>query len=51
MGENVANMDSDMMGADDPPNTSQPSLFQNDLTDDADMADESLEGSHGVACH
>lgn len=45
MEENVSNMDSDMMGADDPPNTSQPSLLQNDLNDDADMADEPSEGS------
>ncbi|KAJ5649081.1 uncharacterized protein N7484_002804 [Penicillium longicatenatum] len=45
MEDHVSNMDSDMMGADDFPNTSQPSLFQNDLTDDADMVDEASEGS------
>ncbi|KAJ5991957.1 hypothetical protein N7451_007681 [Penicillium sp. IBT 35674x] len=45
MEDHVSNMDSDMMGADDFPNTSQPSLFQNDVTDDADMVDEPSEGS------
>lgn len=44
MEDHVSNMDSDMMGADDFPNTSQPSLFQND-THDADMVDEPSEGS------
>ncbi|KAJ5642114.1 hypothetical protein N7490_006114 [Penicillium lividum] len=45
MEDQVSNMDSDMMGADDFPNTSQPSLFQNDAADDADMVDEASEGS------
>ncbi|KAJ5704050.1 hypothetical protein N7493_011188 [Penicillium malachiteum] len=45
MDDHASNMDSDMMGADDFPNTSQPSLFQNDVTHDADMADEPSEGS------
>ncbi|KAJ6110991.1 hypothetical protein N7486_003226 [Penicillium sp. IBT 16267x] len=46
MEDHASNMDSDMMGADDfPPNTSQPSLFQNDVIDDADMVDETSEGS------
>ncbi|KAJ5765001.1 hypothetical protein N7520_004560 [Penicillium odoratum] len=45
MEDQVSNMDSDMMGADDFPNTSQPSLFQNDVADDADMVDEASEGS------
>ncbi|KAJ6031864.1 hypothetical protein N7540_002596 [Penicillium herquei] len=45
MDDHASNMDSDMMGADDFPNTSQPSLFQRDVTDDADMADEPSEGS------
>lgn len=45
MEDNVSNMDSDMMGADDYPNTSQPSLFNTEVNDDADMADEPSEGS------
>ncbi|KAJ5578555.1 uncharacterized protein N7459_007519 [Penicillium hispanicum] len=45
MEDHVSNMDSDMMGADDFPNTSHPSLFPNDANDDADMADEPSEGS------
>lgn len=45
MEDNVSNMDSDMMGADDYPNTSQPSLFNAEVNDDADMADEPSEGS------
>lgn len=45
MEDHASNMDSDMMGADDFPNNSQPSLFQNDAIDDADMADEPSEGS------
>ncbi|KAJ5161888.1 hypothetical protein N7492_007280 [Penicillium capsulatum] len=45
MEDHVSNMDSDMMGADDIPITSQPSLFQNETNYDADMADESHEGS------
>ena len=45
MEDHASNMDSDMMGADDFPNNSQPSLFQNDATDDADMVDEPSEGS------
>lgn len=40
-----SNMDSDMLGAEDLFNTSHPSLFPNDPTDDADMADEASEGS------
>jgi hypothetical protein len=44
MEDQVSNMDSDMMGADDYP-TSQPSLFNNDAMNDADMADEPSEGS------
>ncbi|KAJ5725263.1 uncharacterized protein N7483_006620 [Penicillium malachiteum] len=45
MDDHASNMDSDMMGADEFPNTSQPSLFQNDVTYDADMVDEPSEGS------
>ncbi|KAJ5088714.1 hypothetical protein N7456_012330 [Penicillium angulare] len=45
MEDHASNMDSDMMGADDFPNTSQPSLFQNEATDDDDMVDEPSEGS------
>ncbi|KAJ5948153.1 hypothetical protein N7466_001168 [Penicillium verhagenii] len=45
MEDHVSNMDSDMMGADDFQPTSQPSLFPNDATDDADMVDEPSEGS------
>ncbi|KAJ5167312.1 uncharacterized protein N7482_006093 [Penicillium canariense] len=45
MEDHVSNMDSDMMGADDYPNTSQPSLFNTEANDDADMVDESTEGS------
>lgn len=45
MEDNVSNMDSDMMGADDFPNTSQVSLFAAEVNDDADMADEPSEGS------
>lgn len=45
MEDNISNMDSDMMGADDYPNTSQPSLFNTEVNDDADMADEPSEGS------
>lgn len=45
MEDNVSNMDSDMMGADDYPNTSQVSLFATEVNDDADMADEPSEGS------
>lgn len=45
MEDQVSNMDSDMMGADDFPNTSQPSIFPNNANDDADMADEPTEGS------
>lgn len=44
MEDQVSNMDSDMMGADDYP-TSQPSLFNNDVINDADMVDEPSEGS------
>ncbi|KAJ5676705.1 uncharacterized protein N7477_002338 [Penicillium maclennaniae] len=44
MEDQVSNMDSDMMGADDYP-TSQPSLFNNDAINDADMVDEPSEGS------
>lgn len=44
MEDQVSNMDSDMMGADDYP-TSQPSLFPNDASNDADMADGPSEGS------
>jgi hypothetical protein len=45
MEDHPSNMDSDMVGADDFPNTSQPSLF-NDANNDADMADEEpSEGS------
>lgn len=44
MEDHASNMDSDMVGADDFPNTSQPSLF-NDASNDADMADEPSEGS------
>ncbi|KAJ5983283.1 hypothetical protein N7481_005382 [Penicillium waksmanii] len=45
MEDHPSNMDSDMVGADDFPNTSQPSLF-NDAINDADMADEEpSEGS------
>lgn len=40
-----SNMDSDMLGAEDLFNTSHPSLFPNDPTDDADMADDPSEGS------
>ncbi|KAF3397737.1 hypothetical protein F1880_006146 [Penicillium rolfsii] len=45
MEDQVSNMDSDMMGADDYPNTSQVSLFGTEANDDADMADEPSEGS------
>jgi hypothetical protein len=45
MEDNVSNMDSDMMGADEFPNTSQVSLFAAEVNDDADMADEPSEGS------
>lgn len=45
MEDNYGDEDSNMMGADDLPNTSQPSLFPNDVNDDADMADEPSEGS------
>ncbi|KAJ5388479.1 hypothetical protein N7509_011020 [Penicillium cosmopolitanum] len=45
MEDHPSNIDSDMVGADDFPNTSQPSLF-NDVNNDADMADEDpSEGS------
>ncbi|KAJ5682820.1 hypothetical protein N7462_005985 [Penicillium macrosclerotiorum] len=44
MEDHVSNMDSDMMGADEYPNTSQPSVL-NGVNDDADMADEPSEGS------
>lgn len=44
MEDQVSNMDSDMMGADDYL-TSQPSLFNNDAINDADMVDEPSEGS------
>lgn len=44
MEDQVSNMDSDMMGADDYP-TSQPSLFNNDAINDADMVDDPSEGS------
>lgn len=42
--DHASNMDSDMIGAEDFQNTSQPSLF-NDANNDADMADEPSEGS------
>lgn len=45
MEDQVSNMDSDMMGADDYPNTSQVSLFGTEANNDADMADEPSEGS------
>jgi hypothetical protein len=45
MEDQVSNMDSDMMGADDYPNTSQVSLFGIEANNDADMADEPPEGS------
>lgn len=45
MEDQVSNMDSDMMGADDYPNTSQVSLFGAEANDDADMVDEPSEGS------
>ena len=45
MEDHISNMDSDMMGADEFPNASQPSLFPNDAIDDADMVDEPSEGS------
>jgi hypothetical protein len=45
MEDQISNMDSDMMGADDYPNTSQVSLFGTEANDDADMADEPSEGS------
>lgn len=44
MDDQGSHMDSDMMGADDYP-TSQPTLFQNDANNDADMVDEPSEGS------
>ncbi|KAJ5154833.1 uncharacterized protein N7500_010272 [Penicillium coprophilum] len=45
MEDNVSNMDSDMMGADDFTTTSQPNEMNNDAIYDADMADEPSEGS------
>ncbi|KAJ5211040.1 hypothetical protein N7491_010856 [Penicillium cf. griseofulvum] len=45
MEDNVSNMDSDMMGADEFTTTSQPNQLNNDAIYDADMADEPSEGS------
>jgi hypothetical protein len=45
MEDNVSNMDSDMMGADEFTTTSQPNQLNNDAIHDADMADEPSEGS------
>ncbi|KAJ5365677.1 hypothetical protein N7517_008563 [Penicillium concentricum] len=45
MEDNVSNMDSDMMGADEFTTTSQPNELDNDAIYDADMADEPSEGS------
>ncbi|KAJ5901679.1 hypothetical protein N7495_002207 [Penicillium taxi] len=43
--DHASNLDSEMMGADEFHNNSQPSLFPNDVNDDADMAEPSAEGS------
>ncbi|KAJ5519823.1 hypothetical protein N7463_000276 [Penicillium fimorum] len=45
MEDNVSNMDSDMMGADEFTTTSQHNELDNDAIYDADMADEPSEGS------
>ncbi|KAJ5774935.1 hypothetical protein N7457_009831 [Penicillium paradoxum] len=45
MEDSVSNMDSEMMGADEFTNTSQPIEPNNDAIYDADMADEPSEGS------
>ncbi|KAJ5816101.1 hypothetical protein N7447_008334 [Penicillium robsamsonii] len=45
MEDNVSNMDSDMMGADEFTTTSQHNELNNDAIYDADMADEPSEGS------
>ncbi|KAI3124001.1 hypothetical protein DTO039G3_9173 [Penicillium roqueforti] len=45
MEDHVSNMDSDMMGAEEFTNTSQPTELNNDAIYDADMADEPSEGS------
>ncbi|KAI2791108.1 hypothetical protein POX_c03963 [Penicillium oxalicum] len=45
MEDHVSNMDSEMMGADDYPETSHASLFATEANGDADMADGLSEGS------